>query len=236
MRTVTVFATKGKRTAKIETDVTTWGELKSLVSNEGYDLGSLNATESITRTDLAHQDAVLPTGDFTLFLRPAKTKSGVDYSSMGFKELRAELTQTDKEALASETGKNWTRCSKEDIATYLSNKSAGASTTTSTTDDASEEASENASENAIENADNNTARIALVEKLLAEIKDTCETDEVSDRVDLVSDEIEGLVEAIQAEESPEAAAEKARQEAEAKAAEEEKQRLANEASDLMSGF
>lgn len=122
-RTITVFSTKGKRKSKIETEVTTWGELKKLVSKEGYNLDKLLATENITRRDLANEGATLPEGNFTLFLRPTKTKSGgKDYSNMSFKELRAELTDEDKTAISEETGKNYTRCSGGDIREYLNEK------------------------------------------------------------------------------------------------------------------
>tara|TARA_R110002020_G_scaffold148076_4_gene323914 strand:- start:5630 stop:6295 length:666 start_codon:yes stop_codon:yes gene_type:complete len=77
MRKVTVYSTKGKTNAEITTDVTTWGELRELlISEHGYEMDSLNATENINRTDLINTGANLPEGEFTLFLRPVKTKSG----------------------------------------------------------------------------------------------------------------------------------------------------------------
>jgi len=94
VRTITIFSTKGKRRATIETEVATWGDLKPLVSDEGYDLNKLLATENIRRTDLANEGAVLPEGDFTIFLRPTKTKSGIGKTDgKSFKELRAMVKE-----------------------------------------------------------------------------------------------------------------------------------------------
>lgn len=236
-RTVTVFSTKGQRKAKIETDVTTWGPLKDLIAAEGYDVNSLLATENINRTDLANVGAVLPEGNFTVFLRPQKTKSGLDFGSMGFKELRSQLTEEDKELLSQNTGKNWTRCSKEDLINYLSSKSEEES------DDGVEEVSQT-STNAIESVTVED-KIQLISKLLSEIKEECDDEEVDARCEIVSEEVQGLSEAIgdcQGESAEEIAAreaaeaEKAAKEAALKAEQEALDALNDEADELMDGF
>jgi len=114
MRKITVYSTKGKSNAEITTDVATWGELKPLLVSEGYDLDSLNATENINRTDLINTGAILPEGEFTLFLRPKQTKSGadVDLDEAGFRELREIIksfnAETKREYLESLNGENYT--------------------------------------------------------------------------------------------------------------------------------
>lgn len=75
-RVVTIYATRGGQMEKITTNATTWGELQPLVRAKGFDLGSLLAAENINKTDLVNDLAVLPGGDFRLFLRPKQTKSG----------------------------------------------------------------------------------------------------------------------------------------------------------------
>lgn len=235
IRTVTVFATKGKRKAKIETDATKWSELRNLISNEGYDINSLHATENVRRSDLAHADATLPEGDFTVFLRPKKTKSGgKDYNSMGFKELRAELTEEDKEAIVEFSGgKNWTRCSTQDLKDYLNQKSESISTT--------EEVEEVIATEEVAQGDGpvtNSDRIASIETLLSEIGADCDSEEVDERISIVNDEIAGLKEAI-ALCDEDAAAKLAEEKAQREAEEADKQEtidLADEAKDLMSGF
>jgi hypothetical protein len=75
-REVTIYATRGGQMKKIMTSVKTWGDLQPLVRREGFDLSSLLAAENINKTDLVNDLAVLPEGNFRLFLRPKQTKSG----------------------------------------------------------------------------------------------------------------------------------------------------------------
>ena len=238
-RTITAFSTRGKNKAKIETDVTTWGELKPLLANEGFDLSTLAATESVKRTDLAHVDAVLPEGNFTVFLRPSKTKSGADYTNMSYRELKSLLTTSDKEALKEITGKNWTRCSTDDMRNYFINK--GEETVTETTEEIAEQVEETVA------PVTNMVRLSQINTLISEIKDNSSSSDVLDRADAVIEELEGLQTEIELEDSPEAvkaAQEKAEAEAKAKAEEEariaeekaENDRLVEEASMLKSGY
>lgn len=75
-REVTIYATRSGQITKIMTAVQTWGDLKPLVRNAGYNLSSLLAAENINKSDLVNDLAVLPATAFRLFLRPAQTKSG----------------------------------------------------------------------------------------------------------------------------------------------------------------
>lgn len=139
-RVITVFSTKGKQKAKIETDVTSWGSLKPLLAEEGYDLNSLLATESIGRHDLVNEDAVLPDGEFTVFLRPAKTKSGADVANMSYKELRAatkSAIETGGDAAKDHfnAGKSYTNKSTDDLRELLHDWNASNSTSVGTSTD-----------------------------------------------------------------------------------------------------
>ena len=120
MRKITVFSTKGVQKKSYETDVTTWADAKALIGRD-YDLKTLAATESINRTDLVNDQAILPEGDFTIFLRPIKTKSGV-YS---FAEARKQLTSEDKKWIEDNLKKNWTRASTDELNQCLSRNGAG---------------------------------------------------------------------------------------------------------------
>ena len=75
-RVITIYATRGGQMKKITTNAQTWGELQPLVRKEGFDLSSLLAAESVNKSDLVNDLAVLPAQDFRLFLRPKQTKSG----------------------------------------------------------------------------------------------------------------------------------------------------------------
>lgn len=74
-RNITVISTSTGANRTFTTSATTWGELKMEIQRY-YDLSSLKATENINKTTLDYDDSVLPTGDFELYLRPGKTKSG----------------------------------------------------------------------------------------------------------------------------------------------------------------
>lgn len=126
MRKIIVYSTKGK-SGSFESDAKTWGEIQSDVKKIVGDLDNLIATENVNKTNLGHQDSVLPEGDFKIFLRPSKTKSGAtDFSSMSFRELRAFIAdkgQACKDYLnaeAKKSGRNWTQLSTEEIQKYLS--------------------------------------------------------------------------------------------------------------------
>ena len=126
MRKIIVYSTKGK-SGSFESDAKTWGEVQSNVISIVGDLDGLIATETVNKTNLGHQDSVLPEGDFKIFLRPSKTKSGAtNFSSMSFKELRVFIAgqgQPCKDYLnveAKKSGRNWTQLGTEEMKTLLS--------------------------------------------------------------------------------------------------------------------
>lgn len=137
MRKIIVYSTKGK-SGSFESDAKTWGEVQNEVRNIVGDLDNLIATENVNKTNLGHQDSVLPEGDFKIFLRPSKTKSGAtDFSSMSFRECRAFIAdkgQACKDYLNAEAKKsdrNWTQLSTEELQKYLSSYSGGKSSSSS---------------------------------------------------------------------------------------------------------
>jgi hypothetical protein len=111
-REVTIYATRGGQMKKITTAATTWGELQPLVRREGFDLGSLLAAENINKTDLVNDLAVLPEGNFRLFLRPKQTKSGAPDRKECFAIIKAHLVDHpgDKSKFVID-GKNMTQLS-----------------------------------------------------------------------------------------------------------------------------
>lgn len=74
-RVVTVVSTKGEK-VQIEFTGTKWADLRSQLNNKGYDTNSLKAVESINKTTLEHDEAIVPDGDFRLYLMPYKSKAG----------------------------------------------------------------------------------------------------------------------------------------------------------------
>ena len=116
-RTIKVFSSKSGNIKTYETDVTTWGALRELIQQD-YDLTNIKAAESVGKTTLEHINAALPETDFTLFLRPAETKSGLDFNYASFKEMR-NFIKTDSGARdflnSFKQGKNFTQLSTEDL-------------------------------------------------------------------------------------------------------------------------
>ena len=120
-RKITIVSTKNNKVKHYESDVTTWGDLNALITGD-FDLSNLTATENINKTTLEHVNAVLPTGDFRVFLRPVKTKSGQDFSEMKFGELRATFKDDDavKKFLTGKgNGRNWTQLKTDELRTFL---------------------------------------------------------------------------------------------------------------------
>lgn len=76
MRKVTVYSTVGKKATIIETTATDWTSLKRELSNKSISYSSMKAVVGETRNTLESDKAILPDGDFSLFLMPVKTKSG----------------------------------------------------------------------------------------------------------------------------------------------------------------
>ena len=123
-RKVTIVSTKNNKVKFYETAATTWGELNAEI-NKDFDLSNLKATENVNKTTLEHVDAVLPEGEFRVFLRPVKTKSGGhDFDNMKFGDLRATF-KTDEEVKKFLTGKvsaegrNWTQLKTDELRTFL---------------------------------------------------------------------------------------------------------------------
>ena len=137
MRKIIVYSTKGK-SGSFESDAKTWGEIQNDVKRIVGSLDNLIATENVNKTNLGHQDSVLPEGDFKIFLRPSKTKSGAtDFNSMSFRECRAFIIdkgQACKDYLnaeAKKSGRNWTQLNTEELQKYLSSYSGGSSSSSS---------------------------------------------------------------------------------------------------------
>lgn len=74
-REVTVVSTRGERKI-ISTSATKWLELKKQVEDAGYNLNNSKCMESIRKNTLESKDALLPEGNFHLFIMPYKSKSG----------------------------------------------------------------------------------------------------------------------------------------------------------------
>ena len=128
MRKVLVFSTVGAQEATIETDVTTWGELQGLILSESV-FSNIQFNKMIvlvkeTKNTLESMDAILPEGDFTIYIRQRNAEKGVaGTDKMSFKELRGlvkELLLSDGDRFKSYIG-NYTQMSTEALRAALKN-------------------------------------------------------------------------------------------------------------------
>jgi len=85
MRKITVYSSAGKKTT-INSDVKIYGDLKPQLVENGFEINdSTEVLERVSKTAFTVNEAVLPEGEFTLYVNQSKKiKSGADLS-------RAEL-------------------------------------------------------------------------------------------------------------------------------------------------
>ena len=96
-RIVRFYTTLGKL-IKVETDATTWGELKGLAQDEGVNTSETKATVSTNKTTLDHDDAHLPEGEFTVFFTKINSKAGAELSYREVRTKVKELVNSSEEA------------------------------------------------------------------------------------------------------------------------------------------
>ena len=80
-RKIKIYTTNGMP-GTIETNVSTLGELKPILRQREVNYEGMKLLIGETKNELSQDEAVLPEGDFKLYLMPAKTKSGVDFDEM----------------------------------------------------------------------------------------------------------------------------------------------------------
>ena len=117
---IKIFSTKGTQKYEHTSEATTWGQLKSEISNL-FDLNSLTATENITKRDLSVDSAELPKQDFTLFLRPKATKLGA-YSYVKAKAIIKAASAEVKEWIKTAYNTDYTHLTTAQMNEVISRK------------------------------------------------------------------------------------------------------------------
>ena len=190
MRTIKVVQTATASVKKFNSDATTWGELADQIKDE-YNLNKVKATVKETKGTLEHHDAVLPEGEFTIFLRAAKNKAGGKnkFSSMSFKELRAWVKEhpevKDYFKKNPIEGRNWTQWSAEELANAINNLANKKETAEPTK---KEEVEEMQAEEVEETATKDTPRTAVESNQSFKISDLS-TEQKLDTISLLADAI-----------------------------------------------
>lgn len=108
MREIRIFSTKVKK--KLQSDVSTWGELKRLLNVNDISYNGMTAALSGSKVSLEHNDAVLPTDNFVLYLMPSKVKSGINIDAFSYMDLRVAIQEIIESA--GDTAKNFFNASK----------------------------------------------------------------------------------------------------------------------------
>lgn len=99
-RKVTLKLTTQKDLIKHESNARTYGELQSELKDVKF--SGMRVVERSSKMTLQHDDAILPAGDFVLFLVPEKVKSGTgnkklkDISTANYNELRSHASHLNK--------------------------------------------------------------------------------------------------------------------------------------------
>lgn len=121
MRKVRIYSTVGANNQVIDFEGSTFKDLKSALSNLEFDLRNKKFVIGENRTTLEHPDAILPEGDFTLFIMPVKTKSGALSRKEAFAKIR-EFIEIDgnKAREFFNKDKNFTNKSTSELETLLS--------------------------------------------------------------------------------------------------------------------
>lgn len=122
MAKVTVFSSvTGEKT--ITSEAKDWGELKTDLRKAGINYSKMKAVIGETQNTMEIDESLTPEGDYTLFLMPTKTKSGMDVKNMNYKEIRAAIKQiiSDNPDAAKffNKGRNYTNKSTSDIRKLL---------------------------------------------------------------------------------------------------------------------
>lgn len=82
MRKVTVFSTSTNDKVEINTSAETLDQLRSEMNEKNISSSGMKIVVKETRATLEAKDALLPEGEFTLFLFPSKVKSGISNSEI----------------------------------------------------------------------------------------------------------------------------------------------------------
>jgi hypothetical protein len=121
-REIRIFSTKVKK--KFDTDVETWGQLKGILRENDISYSGMTAALSGSKLSLEHNDAVLPTENFVLYLMPTKVKSGINIDTFSYMDLRMSIqgiieSTGDTAKNFFNASKNYTRKTTEELRTLL---------------------------------------------------------------------------------------------------------------------
>jgi hypothetical protein len=130
MRKVRFYSTAGQTNVQHEFQGTTFGELKELMKTNNISYSGMKCVVGETKLTVEHDQAILPDGDFTLFIMPVKTKSGSLSRPEAYAAVKAHIERDgDKARNHFNSNKNYTNKSTDMINALLDSYSPGANLT-----------------------------------------------------------------------------------------------------------
>jgi len=112
---ITIVTTRGKSTKIKYSGPKVWESLKPVIQQAGYNLDNMKAVEGVNRHTLEHPQAVLPDGDFRVFLMPYESKGGAKRAEL-YATIRDFIEANEEKAKAHfNADKNYTTKSSEEL-------------------------------------------------------------------------------------------------------------------------
>lgn len=124
LRNITVYVSRGQKTKVIETDATTFAELKEVLkaNDVAFNIRGQVAVESVNNTTLELDNAVLPDSNFTLAIFQRKTKAGADRTTL-YNRIKEFIARDGKDAVNSYfkevAGKHYTNISTDALEGFV---------------------------------------------------------------------------------------------------------------------
>lgn len=131
-RIITFYTTVGNNNVAIETDATTFGQLKPLMNEKNIKHENMNLIVDVTETAIIGDDSVLPEGEFVIYITPKKTKSGADLTRPEcYSKIKSLLDSGANKDHFKRDGKGYSSLSTQ-VLNDMINSYSGSTTTTTT--------------------------------------------------------------------------------------------------------
>jgi hypothetical protein len=115
MRTIRVISTQADSAISIESNATTWSQLKEELGARFSGVSDMKAIVRETRVTLESPEAQLPEGNFTIILSMKKIASGVRYSISQLREIRTKLNNVFADLLGDVASEEEEEVEEEDV-------------------------------------------------------------------------------------------------------------------------
>lgn len=134
MRKVRIYSTTGQTNLQLEFQGTTFRELKELMSQNRVTYSGMKCVVGETKLTVEHDQALLPDGDFTLFIMPVKTKSGALSRSEAYAQIKSLIERDgDRARNHFNADKNYTNKGTDLLNSLLDSYGGGANLTPTVT-------------------------------------------------------------------------------------------------------